>query len=207
MFLACGSWCAHLGSSPLFHRCRTVLAFIKSIKPTACRSPVEIRGNLARQAPRRFHSNTSVFHNPYHNYKDFSRFLRTIRLVVVMSAVELWKALQRLLSQGHSANGPRWRIVGIGENALPRLVRSIKTKYLPPSSTEFPCFLQRLFTRVLYVFAETPHINQRYSRSATVILRDRLRFGAKSCCELMGQSYYRALLAFTMVTAAYPSAA
>jgi len=66
-----------------------------------------------------------------------------------MSVVELWKALQPLLSHGHSANGPKWRIVGIGENAPPRLARSIKTKYLPQHSTGFPYLLQHLFTTVL----------------------------------------------------------
>lgn len=131
MFLACGSWCAHLGSSPLFHRCRTVLAFIKSIKPTACRNSVEMSGNLDLQPPSRRHLNTAVFHNHYHNYRDFNRSLKTIRLVVVMSAVELWKPLQPLLSQGDSAEGPGWRIVGIGENALPKPCAIYQTEISP----------------------------------------------------------------------------
>ena len=45
-----------------------------------------------------------------------------------MSVVEVWKALQPLLSHGHSANGPQWRIVGIGENAPPYCYASLTVK-------------------------------------------------------------------------------
>ncbi len=119
MFLACGSWCAHLSSSPLFHRCRTVLAFPQSIKPTDCVNPVESQGNLFCPNSR-FCGGATAFsqlHNYNHNNKSSCLNLKTIRLVVVMSAVELWKAQQLLLTQWSGIVCFKWRIVGNGENS------------------------------------------------------------------------------------------
>jgi hypothetical protein len=43
-------------------------------------------------------------------------FSTTIKLVVVMSAVELWKAQQPLLTERPSVDFSKWRSVGNGEN-------------------------------------------------------------------------------------------
>jgi hypothetical protein len=56
-------------------------------------------------------------HNHYRHNKSSYEILPTIKLVVVMSAVELWKAQQPLLSQRPSVTFSKWRIVGNGENA------------------------------------------------------------------------------------------
>src|SRR5258708_328479 len=42
MFLACGPWRSHCGSSLSFYCCRTLLVFSKSIKPDSLPSTVEM---------------------------------------------------------------------------------------------------------------------------------------------------------------------
>jgi hypothetical protein len=54
--------------------------------------------------------------------------LKLISLVVVMSAVELWKAQQALLSQRTGVDLFKWRLVGIGENSAFGRQRTRKIK-------------------------------------------------------------------------------
>jgi hypothetical protein len=58
-----------------------------------------------------------------HNKRRCS-FFTAIKLVVVMSEVDLWKAQQPLLSQRPSAAFSKWQIVGNGENAAIDLGRA-----------------------------------------------------------------------------------
>jgi hypothetical protein len=65
------------------------------------------------QAQRLFPTATHT--HPHNNGR--CSFFTAIKLVVVMSEVDLWKAQQPLLSQRPSAAFSRWLIVGNGENA------------------------------------------------------------------------------------------
>jgi len=64
-------------------------------------------------------SSADLFHNDNHYSKGFNQILKTIKLVVVMSAVELWKAQQPLSYEWCTVPYREWQIVGIDENGPP----------------------------------------------------------------------------------------
>jgi hypothetical protein len=80
-----------------------------------------MRGNLDSPSSRVAHAadprlSTDLFHNHNHYSECFNLFSKTIKLVVVMSTVELWKAQQLLSSYYSSGPSLEWWIVGIDEN-------------------------------------------------------------------------------------------
>src|SRR5487761_303133 len=88
-------------------------------------------------------------HNHNHHNKSRYQFLITIKLVVVMSAVERWKAQQLLLSQRFGSACSKWRVVGNGENIPSCSCRAIPCRIsstaLNRISTSSPVSIHRTF--------------------------------------------------------------
>ncbi len=148
MFLACGSWCAHKGSSPLFDRCRTVLAFSQSIKPTRRVKPVEIgenqnslTSNGCARANAFFPQRQSLQQEGLLIFENYKACCCDERCGTVESSTTAFipVAWQCILPSGEL-----WETV---KTSRPLLATRHHANFLPPLLTEFPHLLRHLFTR------------------------------------------------------------
>ena len=126
MILACRSRCGHCevwpgvaAASALlahFYRCRTLLAFGQSEKRDEPGSTVEIGGNqsftnlLSR-------ARTKFLRKPSSQAQMlFKNIFLDLTLVVMMTPVNLWKALQLFFNATHSGDHSLRRLVKFSEN-------------------------------------------------------------------------------------------
>ena len=104
-----------------FYRCRTVLAFAKSIKPNTPTKLWKYDDKSCAILPftqRKTGTKRALtFSTDTIKATRFFKFFQSIKLVVMMSAVETWKARQVLLCVSRSAEDAEWPIVFIAENA------------------------------------------------------------------------------------------
>jgi hypothetical protein len=73
-------------------------------------------GNTASSLGARLRNSVSAIHNHNHQSSMFQKIFKTIKLVVVMSAVNLWKAQKPQTQMSFTKLRCQWLFVSIVEN-------------------------------------------------------------------------------------------
>jgi hypothetical protein len=93
-----------------------------------------------------FHQQQKSSLQHFHAQHLRDSFLRSLKLVVVMNAVETWKALQVSRGERTSEGDPRWLIVRIAENDRDFCYAALSEFISARASTGNPSDSQTMFT-------------------------------------------------------------